>query len=44
MRHENYSKWHNAAFDALVKQIDRELDTTKRQALICQAEDLLEEG
>jgi peptide/nickel transport system substrate-binding protein len=40
---QNYSKWQNAAFDALVKQIDRELDTTKRQALLRQAEDLLEQ-
>ena len=40
---QNYSKWHNAAFDALVKQIDRELDTAKRKALVRQAEDIMEQ-
>jgi ABC-type transport system substrate-binding protein len=40
---QNYSKWHNAAFDALVKQMDRELDTAKRKALVRQAEDIMEQ-
>jgi peptide/nickel transport system substrate-binding protein len=40
---QNYSKWHNEAFDALVKQMDRELDTAKRQALVRQAEDIMEQ-
>ncbi len=31
---QNYSKWHNQAFQALLPQIDRELDETKRKALI----------
>jgi len=31
---QNYSKWHNEPFDKLVDQIDHELDTTKRKALI----------
>ena len=40
---QNYSHWHNAAFEALVPQIDRETDPTKRQALIRQAEALFEQ-
>ena len=40
---QNYSKWHNEAFDALVKQIDRELDPAKRKALVRQAEDIMEQ-
>jgi peptide/nickel transport system substrate-binding protein len=40
---QNYSKWHNAAFDALVQQMDRELDPAKRQALVRQAEDIMEQ-
>jgi peptide/nickel transport system substrate-binding protein len=36
-------KWHNAAFDALVKQMDRELDTAKRKVLVRQAEDIMEQ-
>ena len=40
---QNYSKWHNEPFDALVKQIDHELDRTRRLALIHQAEDLMEQ-
>jgi ABC-type oligopeptide transport system substrate-binding subunit len=40
---QNYSKWHNASFDALVQQIDHELDPVKRQALIRQAEDIMEQ-
>ena len=35
---QNYSKWHNTTFEDLVRQIDRELDEAKRQALIRQAE------
>ena len=40
---QNYSKWHNESFDALVKQIDHELDPAQRQALIRQAEDIMEQ-
>ena len=40
---QNYSKWHNAPFDALVKQIDHELDLARRTALMHQAEDLMEQ-
>jgi ABC-type transport system substrate-binding protein len=40
---QNYSKWQNASFDALVTQMDAELDTAKRNALIRQAEDLMEQ-
>jgi peptide/nickel transport system substrate-binding protein len=40
---QNYSKWHNEPFDALVKQIDHELDPVKRQALIRQTEDIMEQ-
>jgi ABC-type transport system substrate-binding protein len=40
---QNYSKWHNEAFEALLPQIDSELDTTKRKALIRQAENIMEQ-
>jgi ABC-type transport system substrate-binding protein len=40
---QNYSKWHNDAYEQLVKQIDRELDATKRLALIRQAENIMEQ-
>src|SRR5262247_119860 len=40
---QNYSKWHNTTFEELVRQIDRELDDTKRTALIRQAEAILEQ-
>jgi ABC-type oligopeptide transport system substrate-binding subunit len=40
---QNYSHWHNPAFEALVPQIDRETDTTKRKALIRQAEAIVEQ-
>ncbi|MEE9147322.1 MAG: ABC transporter substrate-binding protein, partial [Candidatus Tectomicrobia bacterium] len=39
---QNYSQWHNPAFAALVQKIDRELDDTKRKALIRQAENIME--
>ncbi|PON16912.1 hypothetical protein C2W62_15930 [Candidatus Entotheonella serta] len=39
---QNYSKWNNDAYNELVKQIDRELDPTKRLALIRQAENIME--
>jgi ABC-type oligopeptide transport system substrate-binding subunit len=41
---QNYSRWHNPTFEALLPQIDRELDETKRQAFIRQAEDIMEQG
>src|SRR5919197_3124462 len=40
---QNYSKWRNEAFDALVTQIDHELDQARRTALIHQAEALMEQ-
>src|SRR5215831_16983231 len=40
---QNYSHWHHAAFEALVLQIDRETDPTKRHALIRQAEAIVEQ-
>jgi peptide/nickel transport system substrate-binding protein len=40
---QNYSRWHNDRFDALVRQIDLELDATKRKALIRQAEAITEQ-
>jgi ABC-type transport system substrate-binding protein len=39
---QNYSKWHNATFEELTKQIDRELDADKRLKLIRQAEQIME--
>jgi len=40
---QNYAKWHNEAFQRLLPQLDREADERKRQALVRQAEDLLEQ-
>jgi peptide/nickel transport system substrate-binding protein len=40
---QNYSHWHNAAFEALVPQIDRETDPMQRKALIRQAEAIVEQ-
>ncbi|ETW95976.1 MAG: hypothetical protein ETSY1_28465 [Candidatus Entotheonella factor] len=40
---QNYSRWNNPAFDGLVQQIDRELDDTKRKALIRKAEAIMEQ-
>jgi ABC-type transport system substrate-binding protein len=40
---QNYSQWQNTAFEALMPQIDRELDDAKRKALIRQAEDIMEQ-
>jgi ABC-type transport system substrate-binding protein len=40
---QNYSRWHNEAFEALLPQIDSELDTAKRKALIRQAENIMEQ-
>jgi peptide/nickel transport system substrate-binding protein len=39
---QNYSNWNNAKFNALMPQIDTEIDPAKRLALIRQAEDVLE--
>jgi peptide/nickel transport system substrate-binding protein len=41
---QNYSFWHNDKFDALVDQIDREIDPAKRLALVHQAEAIMEEN
>ena len=40
---QNYSGWNNEQFQALTKQIDRELDDTKRKAMVRKAEDILEQ-
>jgi peptide/nickel transport system substrate-binding protein len=40
---QNYSMWHNEKFDALVDQIDREVDPAKRHELVRQAEDIMEQ-
>jgi ABC-type transport system substrate-binding protein len=40
---QNYSKWHNEAFERLLPQIDREEDDKKRQTLVRQADDILEQ-
>ena len=40
---QNYSFWDNAKFNALVDQIDREVDPAKRMALIRQAEAIMEQ-
>jgi peptide/nickel transport system substrate-binding protein len=40
---QNYSKWHNKDFQALLPQIDGELDDAKRKALILQAEGIMEQ-
>src|SRR5439155_20117482 len=33
---QNFSQWHNPAFEALLAQIDRELDDAKRKDLVRQ--------
>jgi ABC-type transport system substrate-binding protein len=40
---QNYSRWANPTFQALVQQIDRELDEQKRLELIRQAEHIMEQ-
>ena len=40
---QNYSRWNNPTFQALVQQIDRELDDQKRLELIRQAEHIMEQ-
>jgi len=40
---QNYSQWHNPAFEALLVQIDRELDNAKRKDLVRQAEAIFEQ-
>jgi len=39
---QNYSRWTNPAFHDLAAQIERELDDTKRKAMVRKAEDILE--
>ena len=39
---QNYSSWSNKEFDALLDQIDREIDPAKRLALIHQTETIME--
>ena len=41
---QNYSNWKDPRFEALVPQIDREVDPAKRLALIRQAEAIMEEN
>ena len=40
---QNYSVWHNEKFDALLFQIDSEVEPAKRAALIHQAEAIMEQ-
>jgi ABC-type oligopeptide transport system substrate-binding subunit len=40
---QNYSKWSNNDFQALLPQIDSELDDAKRKALILKAEAIMEQ-
>jgi len=40
---QNYSMWHNEKFDALVPEIDKEVDSTRRLALVRQAEAIMEQ-
>ena len=40
---QDYSFWENAKFNALVDQIDAEVDPAKRKALIHQAEEIMEQ-
>ena len=39
---QNHAKYSNAEFDAILKQLDAELDPSKREMLFRQAEDLLD--
>jgi peptide/nickel transport system substrate-binding protein len=40
---QNYSFWNNEKFNALVDQIDREVDPQKRKALVRQTEEIMEQ-
>ncbi|MFI4999073.1 MAG: ABC transporter substrate-binding protein [Reyranellales bacterium] len=40
---QNYGFWNNDAFNALLPQIDREVDPVKRLAIIRQAENIMEQ-
>jgi peptide/nickel transport system substrate-binding protein len=40
---QNYSSWSNEQFQAVVKQIDHELDVNKRRQLVHQAENIMEQ-
>ena len=40
---QNFSQWHNPACEALLSQIDRELDEAKRKDLVRQAEPIFEQ-
>jgi peptide/nickel transport system substrate-binding protein len=40
---QNFPQWHNPAFEALLSQIDRELDEAKRKDLVRQAEAIFEQ-
>ena len=40
---QNYSGWNNEQFQALSKQIDRELDPAKRTVMVRKAEDIMEQ-
>jgi ABC-type transport system substrate-binding protein len=40
---QNYSSWVNESFNALLPRIDTEVDPAKRQALIRQAEEIMEQ-
>jgi peptide/nickel transport system substrate-binding protein len=40
---QNYGRWSNPTFEGLLQRINRELDETKRKALILQAEAVMEQ-
>jgi ABC-type transport system substrate-binding protein len=40
---QNYARWSNARFDALLARIDRELEPERRRPLVREAEDLLDQ-
>ena len=40
---QNYGFWNNEKFNALVAQIDREVDPAKRKALVHQTEEIMEQ-
>jgi len=40
---QNYSRWTNPGFHDLASQIEREVDDTRRKAMVRKAEDMLEQ-
>jgi ABC-type oligopeptide transport system substrate-binding subunit len=39
---QNYSRWTNAAFHGLASEVEKELDDSRRKAMVRKAEDILE--